>query len=199
MNMRVFAVTTLAAMAAFSLPVSGASVATREDVLEAIGRCATVTDDKARLACYDALTPHVKDALATPPETLSHPPTVDEQKSWFGFDLSDLFGASDAQQTTPQSFGSDNLPATKQKVEKAAEEVDHITARVIQLSYSPEGSFIVFLDNGQIWRQLQGDTDKAHFKTNGKGNVVTVSRGFFGSYDMLINDGVKIYKVTRMK
>jgi len=197
--MRVFAVTTLAAMAAFSLPVSGASVATREDVLEAIGRCATVTDDKARLACYDALTPHVKDALATPPETLSHPPTADEQKSWFGFDLGDLFGSAPAKQTTPETFGADKVPAQKERETAAAEEIDRITARVTDVSFSLEGRFVVFLDNGQVWRQIQGDTEKAHFPTPANADTVTIRRGSLGSYNLTINDSVKVFKVTRAK
>jgi hypothetical protein len=31
----------------------------REQVLEALGKCAGLADDKARLACYDALAPRV--------------------------------------------------------------------------------------------------------------------------------------------
>ncbi len=53
--------------ALFVLHCGTALAASRDDVLEALGKCATLQDDKARLACYDALSPRVKDALATPP------------------------------------------------------------------------------------------------------------------------------------
>ena len=76
-----------AAAAFFLLQCGTALAATRDDVLEALGKCATLQDDKARLACYDALSPRVKDALATPPAALDRPPTADEQKTWFGFDV----------------------------------------------------------------------------------------------------------------
>ncbi|HEY5046723.1 MAG TPA: hypothetical protein VII49_01720 [Rhizomicrobium sp.] len=196
MNVRLFggvAVALLCATTAFA--------AAPEDVLEAVGKCAAVADDKARLACYDAAAPHVKQALATPPaELLGHrEPTAQEQKSWFGFDLSGLFGASPSQQTTPEQFGADQLPETHAKEDKAALEVDSIAAGVTDYAYTPFGKFIVFLDNGQVWRQSEGDADHARFEKIAKENKVTISRGLLGSYNLKINDSDKLFKVDRVK
>ena len=180
---------------------SSVLAASRDDVLEALGKCAAVTDDKARLACYDALAPHVKEALATPPAQLppGHEPTKEEQESWFGFDLSGLFGASPSEQTTPQQFGSERLPETRAKEDVAAEEVESISSGVTEYAYTPFGKFIVFLDNGQVWRQLEGDADHAVFHKAAKDNRVTISRGAIGSYNLRINDSDKIFKVSRAK
>ena len=71
---------------------SAALASARDDVIAAMGKCAAIGDDKARLACYDALSPRVKEALATPPAALDHEPTKQEQESWFGFDFNNLFG-----------------------------------------------------------------------------------------------------------
>ncbi len=192
-----FAAFTLAVFSATAAPAAQSS----QDILEELGKCAAIADDHARLACYDALSPRVKDALATPPAALpgNRPPTVEEQKSWFGFDLSGLFGASPEQQTTPQQFGSDKLPETHAKEEVAAQAVDSITAGVTDYAYTPFGKFIVFLNNGQVWRQIEGDADHALFKKVAKDNKVTISRGFIGSYNLTINDSDKVYKVTRVK
>jgi hypothetical protein len=57
----------------------------------------------------------------------------------------------------------------------------------------------VFLDNGQVWRQMQGDADRAHFRPKAKDNKVIISRGSLGSYNITINDSPKLYKVTRVK
>jgi hypothetical protein len=172
-----------------------------QDVLEAVGRCAAVADKEARLACYDGLAPRVKDTLAAPPASLpgSRMPTTEEQRSWFGFDLGSLFGSSPAQQTTPGQFGSDRLATTQAKEETAAAEVDSIAASLTDVAYTPLGRFIVFLDNGQVWRQIEGDADRATFKKPAKGNKVTISRGFIGSYNLVINESAKMYKVTRVK
>jgi hypothetical protein len=188
-----------AAIAAGLLPARAATTA--QDLLEAIGRCAAVADDHARLACYDAMSPRVKDALAVPPASLpaNRQPTTEEQRSWFGFDLGGLFAASPSQQTTPQQFGSDKLPETHAKEEVAAAAVDSISAGVTDVAFTPFGKFIVFLDNGQVWRQIEGDADHAIFRKPAKANQVTIARGFIGSYNLMINGSDKVFKVTRVK
>jgi len=196
MNPRIFAVTSLAFLTLFC---GSSNAASRDDVLEQLGRCAAIADNTARLACYDALAPHVKDALATPPTGIDHPPTQEEQKSWFGFNLDNLFGSAPEQQTTPDKFGNDRLPSTEQKKEAVEREVDSITAVVTDYSFSLDGRFVVFLDNGQVWRQIQGDTGQAHFKRNAKDNTVTIERGMLDSYNLAINDANKTFKVTRVK
>jgi len=173
----------------------------RDDVLEALGKCAAIADDKGRLACYDALSPRAKEALAVPPEALARPPTKEEQESWFGFDLGGLFSGGSPKQTTPEQFGSEKIapPPTQPGESPKPEEIESIAAGVTEYSFTPFGKFIVFLDNGQIWRQGEGDTDQAHFHKVATDNNVVVERGAFGSYNMLINGSDKVFKVTRVK
>ncbi|HEX4156993.1 MAG TPA: hypothetical protein VHY79_00835 [Rhizomicrobium sp.] len=171
-----------------------------QDLLEAVGHCSGIDDDHARLACYDSLAPHVKDALAAPPASLpgNRPPTAEEQRSWFGFDFGHLFGTAQAQQTKPAQFGSDRLPENPAP-EGAAPSLDSITAGVTDVAYTGFDKFVVFLDNGQVWRQIDGDSDHAVFRKPAKKNKVTIDRGLIGSYNLMLNDSVRTYKVTRLK
>ena len=196
MNLRATAVTTAGFLTLFSGAVHADP---REDLLQAINKCAAVSDDKARLACYDAAAPHLRDVVSAPPQTMSTPPTKEEEKSWFGFDLGGLFGGSAPSQTTPQQFGSETTAPVKEKVEAAEQEVDSISAGVTEYSFTFDKKFIVFLDNGQVWRQMQGDSDEAHFSRVPTDNKVTIERGLMGSYNLSINDSKHIYKVTRVK
>ncbi len=173
-----------------------AHAASRDDVLEALGRCAAVAENTARLACYDRLAPRLKDALATPPASLGRPPTKQEQESWFGFNLDDLFGGG-SNVTSPEQFGKERTPEVQATRER--EEIDSIASQVTDVSFTPFGKFIVFLANGQVWRQLQGEADRAYFRSNPKDNTVTISRGFLGSYNLKLNDSAKVFKVTRVK
>src|SRR5579862_4727734 len=201
MKLRLWPFTLVGCAAAFSaFAAQPPAPASPQDVLEAIGRCAAIADNAQRLSCYDAAAPRVKDALAAPPEGLpgNRAPTVEEQRSWFGFDLSGLFGSSPSQQTTPAQFGNDRLPSTHAQEEAAAAAVDSITAGVTEVSFTAFGKFIVFLDNGQIWRQIEGDADHAIFRKPAKDNKVTIRRGFIGSYNLSLN-GDRTYKVTRVK
>lgn len=168
----------------------------RDDVLEAMGRCAAVADNQARLACYDAAAPRLKDALATPPASLGRGPTVQEQQSWFGFDVGDLFGGGKGA-ATPAEFGKERTPEVQATRER--EEIDSISAPVSDVAFTPYGQFIIFLTNGQVWRQVQGDADRARFRSPPKENTVTISRGAFGSYSLALNDSNHLYKVTRVK
>jgi hypothetical protein len=149
--------------------------------------------------------PRLRDALGTPPEALSHPPTKEEQQSWFGFNWGSVFGTSPDKQTTPKQFGSDQLPAPAAPVTPEAgappppEVVDSISGTLTDYSFTPFGRFIVFLDNGQVWRQIQADTETAHFSRSAGDNTVTIERGAIGSYNLRINDSKKIFKVTRVK
>jgi len=61
-----------AAVLFFAVP---AFAADQREVLEALGKCAALTEDKARLACYDALAPQAKEALSTPPAVALSPPS----------------------------------------------------------------------------------------------------------------------------
>lgn len=196
MNVRAVAVTTAGFLTFFS---GIAHADPREDLLQAINKCSTIGDDKARLGCYDAAAPRVRDVVSVPPAAMTTPPTKEEEKSWFGFNLGGLFGGSAPAQTTPQQFGQETTPQVQQNVETAKQEVDSISAGVTEYSYTLDRKFIVFLDNGQVWRQMQGDTTVAHFNKAAKDNTVTIERGAFNSYDLSINDSNQTIKVIRVK
>jgi hypothetical protein len=167
-------------------------------LLRGLRNCAALTDAAERLACYDRLAPQFQSpaqtAAAPPPE-----PTKEEKESWFGLDT--LFGGGEGKpQTTPQQFGEERVEKTPEQVEESKkEEIDSITAKLSDYATNAYGKFIVFLDNGQVWAQLQADSGKAHFVKNPKDVTVTIERAFLGSYSMTISDNVKLFKVKRLK
>jgi len=171
----------------------------RADVLQGMNKCSAIADDKARLTCYDALKPQLQAALAAPPTVAKK-----DDSSWFGLDH--IFGGDEHPQTEPKQFGSERLPPAEQaKVnppppeEARVQEIDSISAKVTDYALTPTGRFIVFLDNDQVWQQIEGDTYKAHFKKNPGDNTVVISRAFLGSYAMKVNDLNQVYKVKRVK
>jgi hypothetical protein len=172
------------------LAVGAARAAEPQATFEAMEKCGRVQDPAQRLACYDGLMPRVRAALAAGPEALSR----EDQTSLFGLDFSGLFGSSEA--TTPEQFGADNLPRPE-PAPGAARPIESISATVTEHASTPTGKFIVFLDNGQVWRQLQSDTGTARFKN--RDNKVLISRGMLGSYELQLNGSNKTFKVNRVK
>ena len=72
-----------------------------------------------------------------------------------------------------------------------------LTAGVVRYSVSSDGRFTIELDNGQVWKQNDADDETAQFK---KGvNRVTISKGFWHSYDLRLNSMSAIFKVDRVK
>jgi uncharacterized protein YgiB involved in biofilm formation len=171
---------------------------TRDDLLKAVNTCMAIAGNAERLACYDALKPQVQAALAETPEQVAK----EESSSWFGLDH--LFGGKPAPQVEPKQFGSDQLPPAEQAKVMPPEiatirELDTITATLTDYALTASGHFIVFLDNGQVWQQSEGDSDTIHFRHNPKDNTVSISRGIVGTYDLKLNTANQIYKVRRQK
>ena len=189
------------------LIVAGPAVAqtTDRDALAAMSRCAAITDTNQRLACYDAAAPAAKSALITPPPVLARAPTKEEESSWFGFSLPSLFGGNSPAQTTPQQFGANTLSSQQRAViatgnPNAAAPVvlDSISAGVTSYALNEEGRYVLFLDNGQVWRQQSGDSAVMQFRKNAP-NVVRISRGFWDSYNLKLNTMSALFKVVRVK
>jgi hypothetical protein len=168
------------------------------DLPGALGKCAAIGDAQARLACYDDLARSVNPpapsmSIAAPAAPIAPVVAAPAAKP-------SNFGENGiAPQTSPDQFGSERLPPPPAQDTQAPKEIDSITATLTEYAKNPFGKFIVFLDNGQVWRQLQGDSGEARFNRNPKDNKVTISRALFGSYSMLLNGSAKTYKVERIK
>jgi hypothetical protein len=193
MNLRAYAI---AVAFLVGLPVA-AQAGVRDDVLRAMDQCAAVSDKDQRLACFDQLAPQVKAAIAEAP--MAGPPTIEQQKSWFGFDFGNLFGTAPKQQTTSEQFGSENLPPPPPREGEPPPPgpIDSITANVTDYAFNPSGKFVIFLEGGEVWQEIQGDADRAVFRK--KDNAVLISRGLMGSYNLQINGSNKVFKVKRIK
>jgi hypothetical protein len=182
---------TILTAAVFGLSAVPAAAAEPEATFQELQKCSGVQEPAQRLACYDSLMPRVRAALAAGPGDLSR----DDQTTLFGLNL-DIFGSSQAR--TPEQFGANDLPARPDSsVQGSARPIESITANVTEFATTPTGKFIVFLDNGQVWRQQQSDTGNARFKSSG--NVVTISYGMLGSYTLQLNGSNKVFKVNRVK
>ena len=75
---------------------------------------------------------------------------------------------------------------------------DRVTAEIANFQKDPAGRFTISLSNGQIWRQVAGDTTAARYHP-GRTHGVTISRGSLGSYDLTFNDRNAVFKVQRVR
>lgn len=174
-------------LCALALSGAGAWAQSAPSLSDALQTCAGMPDDTARLRCFDKIVPKSEDA-APAPEPAAVPAPVPAASQ------------APAPPTVPAAaagtFGSEQLPA-ETKADEAREE-ERLTAVVTNVAYDYARHFTVTLDNGQVWKQLTSDSDKARFPGQGT-TTVTIARGIFGSYNLTIGKGSRIYKVRRIK
>lgn len=175
-----------------------AAPAIAEDLSATISTCAGVSDDRARLSCYDGLAARAKAAVQMPAAKSALPPAAQPAP------------APIATVTPPSAPVPPSPPATKTDTfgaesirkpdtpEARAQEVDEIKAKVVAVDFSPTHRFTVTLDNGQIWRQIEADSGKARFLKGG-GDSVEISRGMLGSYNLVIEGANMLFKVRRIR
>ena len=90
----------------------------------------------------------------------------------------------------PDQFGLKNA-------KPVAGGVDHIAAHVSKISINRDnGSFIVTLDNGQVWKQVMNDDARQHWDKRIIGSVATIGYGAGLTFNLSVGEGVA-YKVER--
>lgn len=102
--------------------------------------------------------------------------------------------------TAAQARSADDPADTfgKEQLRAAETEDDRITSRITDFRKDQRDHFTVALQNGQVWRQVAGDTGIAQFP-DGRGRQVTISRGALGSYDLRFNGRNATFKVRRLR
>ncbi len=168
---------------------------TRDDVWALMQRCQVIQDDRAWLDCtYGAKQP-MRAKLGLPPapdyqQRLVPPPTPDYRQR--------LVSAPTPSADVP----SNNAPPAPLPHRKAsffqiltgsASPVAVSTLASIQID--KQGAFVVTLQNGQVWRQVDAESGaKVRMRIGAK---VTVKPGALGSYNLQTDDSPHVYKVER--
>ncbi len=159
------------------------------DTLKEITKCADIAGATDRLKCFDAAVPHAQTALSAPeaPPPAQTAQTTEESGGvlgWFGFERP---------VTKPEDFGK---PAVRVADPR---EITTLSASVTEFARTPSGRALFILDNGQVWRQIDGDVTEVSDPNTGEQFKVAIEKAVFGSYDMKINGHTGLIKVRRLK
>jgi hypothetical protein len=167
-----------------AVPPAGGQItdqSARDTVLSAALHCDTFSADRKWLDCYYAATTAMRAALGLSPGTES-----DRRGSQLNGTERLAAGGLGAQEG--DQFGLLQRPRPSSGVE----------SRLASYAFDHYGIFTVTLANGQVWRQVTGDTTYAHWKGAASGYVVTIRKGALGSYNLLVKGGPGLFKVERV-
>jgi hypothetical protein len=168
------------------LLVSAAAQAASSD---AVQRCAGIADDRARLACYDSLfgrpaapEPAVASSVAEAPAAGAAAATA-------------AVAPAAAPSNPAADFGLSEAAKRAREPEQSREQFpDSVTGTIAKIGRKPAGEFVVTLENGQVWTQLQVDV-RARVAV---GDTVTIKKAALGSY-MLVTASRYATRVRRVR
>lgn len=156
------------AAASLSLTAFAQSAVTKD-----VYACRDISDEKARLACYDTAVGRLRAAEESGDvTTISRADVEQVQRESFGFKIPSL-----------PKFAS-------RKGDAAENEVTSITSAVRSVSAGP-GKLRVTLENGQVWTQIDDKTVRAK-----KPKSAEISQAALGSFKMKLDDGLA-FRVRR--
>ena len=172
--------------AALLLTAGAAHADVTRDALADLVKCADISDAAKRLECFDAAIARGKAALAAPQQAAP----VAKEKS-----LLDWFGLSKPDQATkPEDFGKPAPPPPAD-----SKEITQISSAVLEFAKTVRGKALFVLDNGQVWRQIDGDTTDVQPPAPGTTMRVTIEIAIFGSYNLTIEGRKYLVKVNRLQ
>lgn len=182
-------------VAACALATQPASAGTREDVLAAMQRCAVFQDDKTWLECTYGAQQLMRARLGLPPA-----PDYQQRLVPPAPTVSSLPAPAISSAAAPAPAGRTAVPAAAPRrsgffdiLSGTASPV--AVSAVAAIRYDTQGAFIITLQNGQIWRQLDAETaPKAGLRV---GSRVTIIPGALWSYNLRSDDNPHAFKVAR--
>jgi len=158
-------------LSAGSAGAAPASKAMRAASVQNVFDCRSVLDAARRLVCFDGAVGAMADAEANGDLVI-----IDREQR---------------REVRRQAFGL-TLPSLAM-FDRGEKDADRITSKVVGVSRTPDGKWVLRLEGGALWRQ----TDDTDFnKTPRPGSNVVVKKGSLGSYFMKV-DGGTAYRVHR--
>ena len=160
------------AQLALSPPAGGpvGDMTARYQVVSAVLRCNNLADDRQWLDCFYGVAQPVRAQLG-------------------------LLPAPQAQ------AAAENFPRTavpSQPVAPIGHMVDPQWSPMRSYSFNRYGIFTVTLANGQVWRQLAGDTDFARWTKPAASYAARITRGALGSFNLKVKGRSEAFKVEQV-
>jgi hypothetical protein len=155
----------------------------REDVMATVLRCYAAQEDRQWLDCYYGAAQPVRAQLGLPSGPQAPVPVIPQHAPRV---------ASMPVRSGEDQFGMANAAPGRN--------VEQIASRMTAYEFSRFTKiFTVTLANGQVWRQLSGDTSYAHWTKPPGSYLVTIRHGAFRSFNLQVKDIPSLFKVERVR
>jgi hypothetical protein len=189
------------------LPCSSALAQSGDEAVADAIACEAVRGTKARLRCFEAALPALKAAhpaaVALAAERADAARLAAEEAEMQDFGLtpvqkeeSDVRTAS-AEDYEREAFGEEDIKRNSEDDDD--DEVESVEGVAVEVGKNNRGKIFVILDNGQVWRQIAGDSNSPYIPSDAAGLPVTIKKGALGSYFVKIGKAKSAFKAERIK
>ena len=163
---------------------------TRDDVYAGSQRCRILQDDRAWLECIYGAQQPMRAKLGLPPATEVQQRLVPSADS-----LPAMVAAPQAMPTSsqPQPSVQPHRRASLMQILTGSAPPVAVSA-LASVQYDSQGAFVVTLQNGQVWRQVNALGQRARLKVGAR---ITITPGAMGSYNLKAVDTSHAYKVEQ--
>ena len=158
-----------------------------------IDHCRNTSIDADRIACLEAALLGRERLIDTSTRTQVDPPNLEL----------DAGPAADAVEPVPDAapvgIGADQVIARNQTREEMIEQLEE-SRGLLAASYDPVPyeRLVVTLENGQVWRQITGDTQRIRVDL-AKNQTVDISESSLGGYKLRLNEIRRTVRVERVR
>lgn len=173
-----------------SVFAGAAAGAAAQDLNSRLIECRSIADGAERLDCFDAAVAGLE--ASTPSDSRAAAESSDAKQTEF---------AAAPTLSPEERFGQEDLPKTKEEIQKEEEEKpDSLTASVVDIAKNRRDKYVVILENGQVWRQLNADTASLLLPSSDDEEIrVTIRRRFLGAHTLSLEGDNRSIRVERIK
>ena len=155
--------------------------------------CRETSSDADRITCLEAALLGRETLIDTSTRTQVDPPSLEV----------DAGPAADAVEPVPNAapvgIGADQVIANTQTREVALENLEEARdLRVASYDQVPYERLVVTLENGQVWRQIKGDTQRIRVDLK-RNQTVDITESSLGGYKLRLNEMRRTVRVERVK
>jgi hypothetical protein len=150
----------------------------RDEVMASAGHCGSLADEHQWLGCYYAAAVPIRALLG-----LSVPVVAPKPAAQIEPKPPSPSPPSQRHSGLAELLGVPNIS---------------IASRMVSYSFNSYGNFTVTLANGQVWRQLEGDSSTARWHKPASNYLVSITGGVFGSYNFMVKGSPGKFKVRQV-
>jgi predicted nucleic acid-binding Zn-ribbon protein len=183
-------------MKSLLLPIAVAGLANAANAANAdvpdgdIARCAGIVADAQRLACYDAIAERISTAAGIVAERRAAAEEA-ARAAAAEAEAAARRAAEEAAAKKVEQFGAET---TAQRDRLSEDKLSELGAKVSEVLTDRYGMYVLLLDNGQLWKQLDGK-----LLTVRVGDDVVLERGSLGGYNLKIPRQKRQVRAKRLK